>query len=439
MAVSTLTGARVRAERERLGLRQGDLARRAGISASYLNLIEHDRRRIGEGLLARLAQALGVGAEALSDGTASGRIEELRAAAALSGHGAAEVERAEELAGRFPGWADLIAVQARRIGQLDRLVAALADRIGHDPHLSASLHEVLSAVTSVRSTAAILAESDDIAPDWRRRFHANLHQDSERLAAGAEALVAYLDAAEGAETGVAAAPQEEVEDWLAARGWHLPEAEQGGDPVAALAPEIALLASGAARALARAWVQEAAADARAMPMQAFRTALDAAGGDPLRAAAQFGVGGVAAMRRMATLPGAPEGLVICDASGAALMRKGVAGFPLPRGGGACPLWPLYAALGRPMVPVEASGEVPGLIVQRFRLRAFCEASYPEGFGGIELRRAAMLIAPDPGPAGGPVLAIGGACRICPREDCSARREPSILSAAGAANAAAFSR
>lgn len=438
MAGATQAGARVRAERERLGLRQGDLARRAGISASYLNLIEHDRRRIGEDLLARLAGALGVEGAVLSDGAASARIEALRAAAALSGHGAAEVERAEELAGRFPGWADLVAVQARRIGQLDRLVAALADRIGHDPHLSASLHEVLSAATSVRSTAAILAESDDIAPEWRRRFHANLHQDSERLTAGAEALVAYLDAAEGAETGVAAAPQEEVEDWLAARGWHLPEVEPGGPGVAAILPEIGRLASGAARDLARGWVEAAARDAAAMPMEACRAALAEAAGDPLRVAARFGVGGVAAMRRIATLPGATEGLVICDASGAALMRKGVAGFPLPRGGGACPLWPLYAALGRPMVPVEAVGEVPGLIVQRFRLRAFCESAYPQGFGGIELRRAAMLIAPLEGPAAGAVLPIGGACRICPREGCAARREPSILSVA-AASAAAVAR
>ncbi|HRA19993.1 MAG TPA: XRE family transcriptional regulator, partial [Anaerolineae bacterium] len=64
--------------------------------------------------------------------------------------------------------------------------------MSHDPHLSASLHEVLSAVSSVRSTAAILADTEDIEPEWRERFHRNLHEDSERLAAGAEALVAYL-------------------------------------------------------------------------------------------------------------------------------------------------------------------------------------------------------------------------------------------------------
>ena len=42
-----LTGGRIRERRIALGLRQAELAPRAGISASYLNLIEHNRRRIG--------------------------------------------------------------------------------------------------------------------------------------------------------------------------------------------------------------------------------------------------------------------------------------------------------------------------------------------------------------------------------------------------------
>ena len=53
---------------------------------------------------------------------------------------------------------------------------------------------MLSAVSAVRSTAEILAEPGEIAPEWRERFQRNLFADSERLAAGSEALVAYLDA-----------------------------------------------------------------------------------------------------------------------------------------------------------------------------------------------------------------------------------------------------
>ena len=88
----------------------------------------------------------------------------------------------------------------------------------HDPHLSAALHELLSALTSVRATAAILAETGDLDPDLQARFHRNLHEDSERLAGGAEALVAFLDGSATAREQGIAAPQEEVEDWLAGAG-----------------------------------------------------------------------------------------------------------------------------------------------------------------------------------------------------------------------------
>ena len=48
MPRTALTGTRVRERRLLLGLKQADLARTAGISPAYLNLIEHNRRRVGE-------------------------------------------------------------------------------------------------------------------------------------------------------------------------------------------------------------------------------------------------------------------------------------------------------------------------------------------------------------------------------------------------------
>ncbi|WP_304951541.1 helix-turn-helix domain-containing protein, partial [Sulfitobacter sp.] len=46
-----LTGSRIRERRVMAGLKQAELAQQSGISASYLNLIEHNRRRIGGKLL----------------------------------------------------------------------------------------------------------------------------------------------------------------------------------------------------------------------------------------------------------------------------------------------------------------------------------------------------------------------------------------------------
>ena len=64
----SLTGTRIRERRSIKGIRQADLARQIGISASYLNLIEHNRRRIGGKLLIDIAQVLGVEPSMLSEG-----------------------------------------------------------------------------------------------------------------------------------------------------------------------------------------------------------------------------------------------------------------------------------------------------------------------------------------------------------------------------------
>ena len=422
MPMTALTGSRVREKRLALGMRQAELARAAGVSASYLNLIEHNRRRIGTDVLGRLARALGVEPQVLEAGDEGVLIEDLRGAVAEGAEGgAAELDRVEDFVGRFPGWAGLVAAQHRRVTLLERSVNALNDRITHDSYLSQALHEVLSAVSSVRSTAAILAETEDIDPVWRARFHGNLHVDSERLAVGAEALVAYLDGSEAAEEQSIAAPQEEVEGWLAARGWHLPELE--GGEAAALEPEVECLASAAARAMARGWLARLAADAVALPLEPFRAAL--ASGDPGLVARQFGVGIGAVLRRAALLPGSQAGLVICDGSGTLVFRKPPEGFPLPRFGAACPLWPLYTALSRPMQPVQALVETAGRGRRRFRVRAFCAPELPRGFRGVELREAVMLIEPSADP--GEALPVGSTCRVCPRVACVARREPSILS------------
>lgn len=420
MGISALTGSRLRERRLAAGLRQADLAALAGISGSYLNLIEHNRRRIAPGLLDRLAAALGVEARALQEGAGGALVDDLRAAAAGIPQAGAELDRIEDFAGRFPGWAALVAAQNARILSLVRAVEALNDRMSHDPHLSAALHEVLSAVSSVRSAAAILVDTEDIEPEWRERFHRNLHQDSERLAAGAEALVAYLDAGGQAEEQGLASPQEEVEAWAAARGWDL-----------AVGDEAALtLASGAARELARGLAAQAARDRAALPDPEFTAALARLGPDPAALAARFGAAVPAAFRRIALAPGAEAGLVTCDASGTLTLRKPVEGFALPRFGAACPLWPLFAALSRPMTPIEALVETPGPQGRRFRTRAFCMPRHPGGFRGPELREAAMLILPEPPgpPTAEPVLPVGSTCRICPRGDCAARREPSILTA-----------
>jgi len=82
VAITALTGTRLRERRLALGLRQADLAGQAGISPSYLNLIEHGRRKVTPEVLARLAAALGLEAKVLAEGAGQALAEDLRTAAA---------------------------------------------------------------------------------------------------------------------------------------------------------------------------------------------------------------------------------------------------------------------------------------------------------------------------------------------------------------------
>jgi hypothetical protein len=424
MPLSALTGTRLRERRLAMGIRQADLAAAVGISASYLNLIEHDRRKVHGALLVRLADALGFDRTAMAQGADTALIEGLQSAASRGGALSVELTGLEDFASRFPGWAGLLVATDARVQTLERAVEALNDRMTHDPHLSQSLHEVLSSLSSVRATASILAETEDLDPDWAARFHQNLHHDSERLAAGAEALVAYLDAGSSmAEQGIAA-PQEEVEDWLKVRGWGFADATLADG----CEDEVGALASTAARSLARAYLGRAQADSKALPMAEFASAVAAEGPDPFALAERFACDPLQVMRRLATLPDLGAGLVICDASGTLTFRKPTAGFPLPRFGAACPLWPLYAALGRPSQPVDTVVEMAGQGGRLHRVLAWATPGHPMGLRGPELREAAMLILPDD-QSRQTALPIGSSCRICPRQTCPARREPSILSEA----------
>ncbi len=432
MARDTLTGSRIRERRLIAGLRQADLARRVGISASYLNLIEHNRRRIGGKLLVDIARLLDVEPTMLSEGAEAALIATLREAAADTAIAIAETDRADEFAGRFPGWAEVLVAMHRRAASLERTVETLSDRLTHDPHLAASLHEVLSTAAAIRATASILAETDEIEPEWRDRFHRNLNQDSKRLAESSKALVGYLDDS-GAGDDRRRAPQEEVEAFLSGHGYHFESLEQGdgdGDALTRAAPD---LTSAAARHIARGVLAQYRSDARAMPLPQVRHAIAAAGPDPLVLAREFGVDLPAVFRRLAAMPDGelqiPVGLVVCDASGSILFRKPVGGFALPRFGAACPRWPLFAALSRPMMPVRQRLAQLGRAVTLFDCYAVAHPVGVPDFGRDPVYHSTMLIVPLPGPAEADAAArpVGSTCRVCPRDACSARREPSILS------------
>ncbi len=431
MVQRQLTGTRIRERRLAMGMRQAELAVAAGISGSYLNLIEHNRRRIGDDLVARLAAPLGVDPGALGEGAEVDLVATLREAAAAPST-AVSTEPAEDFARRFPGWAGLLADTHRRSGDLARMVDTLTDRLNQDPTLAASLHDMLSTATAIRATATILAENRDLEPEWRDRFLGNLDGDAHRLAASARALAGYLE--QSAQAGAAgAAPQDELDAWLSAQDWHFPGLEDGTATPDTVLADAEGLRSDPARGLAQGWLQRHARDIAALPLARITAALPRTGADPVALARATGVSLPVAMRRLACLPPGllpvPVGLVSCDAAGSFTFRRALADFPLPRHGAACPLWPLFAALSRPLTPLRADLVQAGRGVAAVAAFAIALPVEDGNAPDLPLIEAHMFLSPTTPQT--PPRPVGVACRICPQDPCPGRREPSILDASPA--------
>ena len=421
------TGSRIRARRLDAKIAQRDLAQSVGISASYLNLIEHDRRRIGGKLLTQLAAALGLDPALLAEGADAGLVGRMRAAASAGDAETVEAAQTADLAARYPGWARLIAAQADQIAALQQRAQMLEDRITHDPALATALHGVISAVTSIQSTAAILTGDAKVDADWQARFHRNIFDDATRLAQTSAALIAYFDAPANA-APVSLSPLEEMEQALSQTGFYRPAQERGGT-AAADDPQ---LSAGAAGLLAD-YDARYHADAVALPLATFLPAAKAASYDPLRVSAQMGRPLAQVMRRLAALPAQddapPLGLLICDAAGVVRLLKSVPGAGLSRAG-LCPLWPIFTALGQPGRAVAAQAVLPGTPDVRLTCHAIADViPHPDGPHMPPLIEATMLLRPDDGPAAAAAVPVGAGCRLCPRTKCPARREPASVSLA----------
>lgn len=222
----SLIGARIRERRRSLGMTQSGLAATIGISASYLNLIERNKRNIGGALLKRIAGALGLALDEL-DGAAGRRLlDDLGELAGDSRLAALRLDPAgiDDLAGRHPGWARALVVLQRALLDRDRAVAALSDRLSHDPFLGDAVHNVLSRVAAIRSSSEILESVEDLEPAQRQRFVSIIGAESARLSDLAQALAAFFDQAHTATRSIT--PADEVDDFLFDHDNHFAALEQ---------------------------------------------------------------------------------------------------------------------------------------------------------------------------------------------------------------------
>ncbi len=220
-------GARIRDRRREQGLTQSALAAAAGISASYLNLIEHDKRAIGGALLRRIAEILEIDVGHLSGSDDARLAQDLVELARSFGSATLPEDSALGFVARFPDWARAFVHLHRRYRESADAALALSDRLSQDPALVEISHAVLTQVTAIRSFAEILDSHGDLVPEERGRFASIISQQSDELANSARQMLDLLGGTRGQVRS--STPRDEVDDFIIAHGNHFPALEQACD------------------------------------------------------------------------------------------------------------------------------------------------------------------------------------------------------------------
>lgn len=220
-------GLRISSRRRVAGLSQAELARRAGISASYLNLIERNKRDVGGSLLRRIAEQLSIDVGELS-GEAEHRliaeVEEALADPVLS-RVDLQARDARDLVAQHPAAAAAIARLHRAYLGAVADTEDYANRLRSDPLLGQLLHQVLSGITAVRSGAEILSDVPDLDDEERARFVSTVRRESQSLTDVAHSLIGQFESDARGRRSIS--PMRELDDVIFERNNYFAALEEG--------------------------------------------------------------------------------------------------------------------------------------------------------------------------------------------------------------------
>lgn len=417
----TLMGTRIRERRRAKKLTQTALAKTVGISSSYLNLIEHNRRGIAGKILISLARELGLQPSDLSEGADVALINTLAEAAKNNPKSGPEVDRIEEFVGRYPGWAKLIGNLSRITRDQGETLTAMTDQMAHDPFLSETMHQILSKITSIRSTASILATETEIPGDMHDRFLKNLHSDSQLLSDITQKMVDFFDSKNQSDLFTpSATAATTAHDFWASNEYVMTRIHNS--------PEIKN--TQAATVLPDSIQRFSDFDAK-MPATDFAKKAAKLNYDPIALADSFDTNVTDVLFRMAQMPRETEfptfGLIEVDMSGAVLMRKPTPELALPLYSSACPLWPIYRAFAQLNQVLRTTLEMPS--GDRVLSYSLAVTQGTLDYGLPPNLRSTMIFTSDIKvlrKADFPPILAGLHCSVCPRKSCKARRVDYIL-------------
>jgi predicted transcriptional regulator/transcriptional regulator with XRE-family HTH domain len=456
MSDAPLLGAKVRALRRRENLTQVELAERLGVSPSYLNLIENNRRPLTAPLLIRLAQTFQLDLSAFtseSDARLSADLLEAFGDPLFESHGLTNADL-RELAITSPNVSRAVLTLYRSFVAARESVSTLGERLhtgdglaGIDPtrlpseEVSDLIQRRMNHFPELEEGAEMLWRAADLEPDDVYR-----------------GLVRFLSAAHRIEVRVVRVADERkamrrydpekrilsLSEVLPPRSRRFQLAHQVGIITQSARIDKILrdeqLSTPESRALARVALANYFAAALLMPYQPFIEAARAERYDVELLAHRFGASFEQVCHRLTTLrragaEGVPFHLLRIDIAGNISKRFSGSGIRFARFSGACPRWNVHAAFMTPgMIRTQLSrmpdGNVYFCIARTVRsdrggynvphtvqvIGMGCEVRYARELiyaEGIDLENQSA------------VVPVGVTCRICEHLDCEQRAFPAL--------------
>ncbi|SCA57499.1 Transcriptional regulator, XRE family protein [Candidatus Terasakiella magnetica] len=218
-------GLKIKKQRKSIGVTQAQLAERLGISPSYLNLIENNKRAIGGKLLQRISSELGMEIGAL-DGESDRRLimelHELTTDPLFQNMDLTH-ETAPNLVGQHPRWARALKTLYRTYLDQAQTINALSDRLNYAPYIDEAVFRMLTNATAIQSSSEILGSSSGMSDTDKERFLSILSEESQKLSSVAEGLSGFMDNAKVQTRSLT--PAEEVDDFIMEHGGYFDELE----------------------------------------------------------------------------------------------------------------------------------------------------------------------------------------------------------------------
>ena len=424
-------GPQLQEARRRKRIKQRDLAARLGISAAYLNLIEHDKRRIAGKLLNDIVRELDIDQAVLTRNTKTLYLETLQQIARARGGAQIELEKLPEFISRYPGWSDLILTLANETEAQSAVINQLTEQLAHDPVLRETIHLILSKVTAIRSTSELLAEHGDMAETVRVKFCQNIAEEGARLTEQAENLLSHFDPSVIASEQSQGARQAKDSNDLEWKPQYEPNLESPDCDLLDYAKHVEDRfgsMSDDRRLQILEWAKRYNRIATLLPLGDLQTAARQHDFNPFTLAQHFEFPVKDMMYRLAHLPEEEStpafGFIEVDNAGGVLFRKETSALRLPTRSGACPRWPLYRALSQPGQGITARlNPVEGTVCLA---HAFAQSSsthwtdIPPTLSSVMLYREVSGGTARQQPA--PQIDVGFHCFVCSREECSDRRQ-----------------